>query len=155
MGGSFCWPRLQQVLEYRQQVRETILRLLDSVPLQFPITQDSPLVRARALQLSKACNVDHGMLLQKALGPITGSFLCEIQQFLECFPNTIGTMQVFLAGIWLCVLLIISPKRQEFQLSVPLAVIQLPTCAVTIHPIPSRPCETGQLEFRQLHLMGN
>ena len=44
MGGSFKWPSVQEVMKYRQQVRETILQLLDTVPIELPITQESPLV---------------------------------------------------------------------------------------------------------------
>lgn len=50
MGGSFQWPSVGDVLEYRQQVRQTILQLLDTVEIQLPITQDSPLVRNQGLK---------------------------------------------------------------------------------------------------------
>ena len=41
MGGSFNWPSLDRILEYRREVRHLILDTIDSSPLQLPITWDS------------------------------------------------------------------------------------------------------------------
>jgi hypothetical protein len=42
MGGSFRWPGLKEAFEYRKAVRTTILNIIDTAPLQLPITQSSP-----------------------------------------------------------------------------------------------------------------
>ena len=44
MGGSFKWPSVSEVIEYRQKVRKAILDVIDTVPLKLPVTQDDPLV---------------------------------------------------------------------------------------------------------------
>ena len=45
MGGSYQWPSLTEVLEYRCQVRELVIDVIENAPLEFPITQESPWVR--------------------------------------------------------------------------------------------------------------
>ena len=40
MGGSYQW--LTEVLEYRRQVREVVINVIETAPLEFPITQESP-----------------------------------------------------------------------------------------------------------------
>ncbi|XP_050402624.1 uncharacterized protein LOC126818955 [Patella vulgata] len=42
MGGSYKWPSIQTVVEYRQQVRNIIKNIIQETPLQLPITMDSP-----------------------------------------------------------------------------------------------------------------
>ncbi len=44
MGGSFNWPSLHDVLNYRAQVRGVINEVIDNTPLQLPVTQESPWV---------------------------------------------------------------------------------------------------------------
>lgn len=44
MGGSYQWPGLAEVLEYRRQVREVVIDVIENAPLEFPITQESPWV---------------------------------------------------------------------------------------------------------------
>ena len=44
MGGSYQWPSLAEVLEYRRQVREVVIDVIENAPLEFPITQESPWV---------------------------------------------------------------------------------------------------------------
>ena len=44
MGGSYQWPSLAEVLEYRRQVREVVIDVIENAPLEFPITQQSPWV---------------------------------------------------------------------------------------------------------------
>jgi 5-histidylcysteine sulfoxide synthase/putative 4-mercaptohistidine N1-methyltranferase len=38
---NYQWPSVEAVSEYRDQVKETVLSLIDSMPLTLPITQDS------------------------------------------------------------------------------------------------------------------
>ena len=40
MGGAYNWPSLAEVIQYRQQVRKTVLDVIDSTPLQLPVTPD-------------------------------------------------------------------------------------------------------------------
>ena len=47
MGGSYEWPTFDEVLEYKKNVREIILKLIDDMPLDLPITMDSPWVSPR------------------------------------------------------------------------------------------------------------
>ncbi|XP_076463054.1 uncharacterized protein LOC143295308 [Babylonia areolata] len=42
MGGSYKWPSVEDVVEYRRNVRNIILKLIADTPLQLPITMDSP-----------------------------------------------------------------------------------------------------------------
>ena len=44
MGGSYQWPSLADVLEYRHQVRKVVIDVIENAPLEFPITQESPWV---------------------------------------------------------------------------------------------------------------
>ena len=44
MGGSYQWPSLADVLEYRRQVREVVIDVIKNAILKFPITQESPWV---------------------------------------------------------------------------------------------------------------
>ena len=45
MGGSFVWPTVAKVAEYRKKVRKAILDVIDTTPLELPVTQDSKWVR--------------------------------------------------------------------------------------------------------------
>ncbi|WAR24247.1 hypothetical protein MAR_037916 [Mya arenaria] len=42
MGGLYKWPELSATVEYRRQVRATVLRIIEETPLQLPITMTSP-----------------------------------------------------------------------------------------------------------------
>nr|KAG5714088.1 hypothetical protein BaRGS_020416 [Batillaria attramentaria] len=42
MGGSYKWPSVDDVVEYRRNVRNIILKLINDTPLQLPIDMDSP-----------------------------------------------------------------------------------------------------------------
>ncbi|XP_013417309.1 uncharacterized protein LOC106178593 isoform X2 [Lingula anatina] len=42
MGGQYKWPNLKDVVEYRRQVREVILQVIENTPLELPITKESP-----------------------------------------------------------------------------------------------------------------
>ena len=44
MGGSYKWPTLADVLEYRRQVKEVVIDVIENAPLEFPITPQSPWV---------------------------------------------------------------------------------------------------------------
>ena len=44
MGGAYQWPKVEDVLDYRKQVYDTIMDVIDQQPLKFPVTQDSPWV---------------------------------------------------------------------------------------------------------------
>ena len=48
MGGAFSWPSMPEVVEYRRQVREMILKIIDDTPLELPITKGSPWVCANS-----------------------------------------------------------------------------------------------------------
>ena len=45
MGGSFVWPTVAEVAEYRRKVRKAILDVIDNTPLELPVTQESKWVR--------------------------------------------------------------------------------------------------------------
>ena len=45
MGGSFVWPTVAKVAEYRKKVRKAILDVIDTTPLELPVTQESKWVR--------------------------------------------------------------------------------------------------------------
>uniref|UniRef100_A0A0B7B1Y1 Sulfatase-modifying factor enzyme domain-containing protein n=1 Tax=Arion vulgaris TaxID=1028688 RepID=A0A0B7B1Y1_9EUPU len=42
MGGSYKWPPIPEVVEYRRVVRNLILKVIEDTPLELPITMDSP-----------------------------------------------------------------------------------------------------------------
>lgn len=42
MGGSYQWPAISDVVEYRRIVRNLILKVIEDTPLELPITMDSP-----------------------------------------------------------------------------------------------------------------
>ncbi|CAD5112212.1 DgyrCDS1445 [Dimorphilus gyrociliatus] len=42
MGNSFRWPELKDVVEYRKNVRDLVLKVIERTPLQLPITKESP-----------------------------------------------------------------------------------------------------------------
>lgn len=44
MGGSYNWPSVSEVVEYRHKVRQAILDVIGAAPLKLPVTQDDPLV---------------------------------------------------------------------------------------------------------------
>ncbi|XP_060073508.1 uncharacterized protein LOC132553293 [Ylistrum balloti] len=41
MGGSYQWPSLDKVIEYRQRVRNLILKMIQDTPLELPVNKDS------------------------------------------------------------------------------------------------------------------
>ncbi|XP_060556826.1 uncharacterized protein LOC132717387 isoform X2 [Ruditapes philippinarum] len=41
MGGSYQWPSVEETVLYRQQVRQIILDIIDTTPLELPITMES------------------------------------------------------------------------------------------------------------------
>ena len=44
MGGAFKWPSLKEVMEYRQTVRELVTKVIETAPLELPVTHDHPWV---------------------------------------------------------------------------------------------------------------
>lgn len=42
MGGSYKWPLLSSVVEYRRNVRNLVLKVIHDTPLDLPITMESP-----------------------------------------------------------------------------------------------------------------
>ena len=44
MGGSYQWPEVSEVLDYRRTVRQLILDVIDNTTLELPVTMDSPWV---------------------------------------------------------------------------------------------------------------
>lgn len=44
LGGAFDWPTVEQVHEYRNQVKTIVKNAIESYPLDLPITQLSPWV---------------------------------------------------------------------------------------------------------------
>ena len=45
MGGNFVWPKVSEVANYRKQVRQVVLNVIDKTPLKLPVTQESQWVR--------------------------------------------------------------------------------------------------------------
>lgn len=41
MGGSFVWPKVSEVAEYRRKVRQAMLDVIENTPLDLPVTQES------------------------------------------------------------------------------------------------------------------
>ena len=41
MGGSFVWPKVWEVAQYRQKVRQAVLDVIEDTQLELPITQES------------------------------------------------------------------------------------------------------------------
>ena len=44
MGGTYKWPELDDVVEYRKKVKALILKKIEEIPLQLPVTMESPWV---------------------------------------------------------------------------------------------------------------
>ena len=44
MGPKFCWPKLDDVIEFRRQVRMRVIDVIERCELCLPVTIDSPLV---------------------------------------------------------------------------------------------------------------
>ena len=44
MGGTFQWPNLAEVLQFRQEVYKVILEVIETAPLELPITMNHPWV---------------------------------------------------------------------------------------------------------------
>lgn len=45
MGGSFKWPTVVEVAEFRKKTRQVILDVIENTPLELPVTQDSQWVK--------------------------------------------------------------------------------------------------------------
>ena len=60
MGGSYKWPNIEDIVEYRRNVRNIILKVIVDTPLQLPITMDSPWVSAGGLLLFAALVIVSG-----------------------------------------------------------------------------------------------
>lgn len=41
MGGSFKWPTVSEVAEFRMKARQVMLDIIENTPLELPVTQDS------------------------------------------------------------------------------------------------------------------
>ena len=44
MGGTYKWPELDDVVEYRKKVKALILKKIEEIPLELPVTMESPWV---------------------------------------------------------------------------------------------------------------
>ncbi len=44
MGGALHWPTVAEVMKYREEVCELVLDVIDTAPLELPVTQDNPWV---------------------------------------------------------------------------------------------------------------
>ena len=44
MGGSYKWPALDELIRYRNQVRDMVLDCIERFPFDLPVTQESPWV---------------------------------------------------------------------------------------------------------------
>jgi len=44
MGPKFCWPSVDEVLQFRRRVRALIIDVIDRCDLKLPVSVDSPLV---------------------------------------------------------------------------------------------------------------
>ena len=51
MGGNFEWPSVEKIFHYRVKVRKIVLDIIDTLPLELPITQDSPWVSIRRVHI--------------------------------------------------------------------------------------------------------
>ena len=45
MGGSFKWPTVSEVAEFRMKARQVMLDIIENTPLELPVTQDSQWVK--------------------------------------------------------------------------------------------------------------
>lgn len=41
MGGSYQWPSLENVVQFRLKVRNVIRKVIEDTPLELPVTQES------------------------------------------------------------------------------------------------------------------
>ena len=53
MGGSFVWPTVAKVADYRKKVRKAILDVIDNTPLELPVTQESKWVRTTKTHMTE------------------------------------------------------------------------------------------------------
>jgi hypothetical protein len=44
MGGSYNWPSVEEVMDYRRTVKNIIIKMIQDTPLVLPITKESPWV---------------------------------------------------------------------------------------------------------------
>ena len=44
MGGSYKWPSVDKVAEFRGDVRRLVRRVIQETPLELPVTPESPWV---------------------------------------------------------------------------------------------------------------
>ena len=59
MGGSFVWPTVAKVAEYRKKVRKAILDVIDNTPLELPVTQESKWVRWKKTHMTEQWTRNH------------------------------------------------------------------------------------------------
>ena len=59
MGGSFVWPTVAKVAEYRKKVRKAILDVIDNTPLELPVTQESKWVRRTKTHMTEQWTLNH------------------------------------------------------------------------------------------------
>ena len=59
MGGSFVWPTVAKVAEYRKKVRKAILDVIDNTPLELPVTQESKWVRTTKTHMTEQWTLNH------------------------------------------------------------------------------------------------
>ena len=44
MGGTYKWPSVEDIMAYRKQVRELVVKVIETTPLSLPVTSDHYLV---------------------------------------------------------------------------------------------------------------
>ena len=69
MGGAYQWPEVREVMEYRRTVKELVTDLINSAPLELPVTTDHPWVGMVAQMFAHACR-NHGWLSPTSSGLI-------------------------------------------------------------------------------------
>lgn len=52
MGGSYQWPSVEETVQYRREVRQIILDIIDETPLELPVTMESKWVCERIENIS-------------------------------------------------------------------------------------------------------
>ena len=83
MGGSFKWPEVYEVLEYRNKVRQMVNDVIDNTPLQLPVTQDSPWVNYK---LSNTCQ-DIQLVTHTGASRFTSSLILSLHTVVCFYGN--------------------------------------------------------------------
>lgn len=73
MGGAYQWPEVREVMEYRRTVKELVTDLIDSAPLELPVTADHPWVGRVAEVFTHVCR-NH-----RWLGPASSGLIFYIE----------------------------------------------------------------------------